>query len=82
MTDDIVTRLRVIHCAKDEMTHCGTCLPCQAANEIERLRGIIVNYVKAEEEYEDVRDGNPEIIYFKDEWRLAYSALYNEAFRL
>ena len=57
-------------------------LVCDAADEIERLRGIIVNYVKAEEEYEDVRDGNPEIIYFKDEWRLAYSALYNEAFRL
>ena len=37
MSDDIVTRLRIIHCAKDEMAYCGTCLPCQAADEIERL---------------------------------------------
>lgn len=38
MADDIVTRLRVIHCAADDLTPCGTCLPCQAAAEIERLR--------------------------------------------
>lgn len=37
MADDIVTRLRVIHCAADDLTPCGTCLPCQAADEIERL---------------------------------------------
>ncbi len=36
--DDIVTRLRIIHCSKDEMIHCGTCLPCRAADEIESLR--------------------------------------------
>jgi hypothetical protein len=35
---DIVTRLRIIHCAADDLEHCGTCLPCQAADEIERLR--------------------------------------------
>lgn len=38
MADDIVTRLRVIHCAADDLTPCGTCLTCQAADEIERLR--------------------------------------------
>ena len=38
MADDIVERLRVIHCAADDLTPCGTCLPCQAADEIERLR--------------------------------------------
>ena len=38
MADDIVTRLRIIHCAADDLTLCGTCLICQAANEIERLR--------------------------------------------
>jgi hypothetical protein len=38
MTDDIVTRLRIIHCAADDLTPCGTCLTCQAADEIERLR--------------------------------------------
>ena len=38
MADDIVTRLRIIHCAADNLTPCGTCLPCQAADEIERLR--------------------------------------------
>lgn len=37
MTDDIVTRLRIIHCAADDLTPCGTCLICQAADEIERL---------------------------------------------
>jgi hypothetical protein len=36
--DDIVTRLRIIHCAADDLTPCGTCLTCQAADEIERLR--------------------------------------------
>ena len=38
MADDIVTRLRIIHCAADDLTPCGTCLTCQAADEIERLR--------------------------------------------
>jgi hypothetical protein len=38
VTDDIVTRLRIIHCAADDLTPCGTCLICQAADEIERLR--------------------------------------------
>lgn len=37
VTDDIVTRLRIIHCAADDLTPCGTCLICQAADEIERL---------------------------------------------
>ena len=38
MADDIVTRLRIIHCFADDLTPCGTCLICQAADEIERLR--------------------------------------------
>lgn len=38
MADDIVKRLRIIHCAADDLTPCGTCLTCQAADEIERLR--------------------------------------------
>ena len=38
MADDIVERLRVLYCAADEMTPCGTCLTCKAADEIERLR--------------------------------------------
>jgi hypothetical protein len=38
LPDDIVTRLRIIHCAADDLTPCGTCLTCQAADEIERLR--------------------------------------------
>jgi hypothetical protein len=38
VADDIVTRLRIIHCAADDLTPCGTCLICQAADEIERLR--------------------------------------------
>lgn len=38
VADDIVTRLRNIHCAADDLTPCGTCLICQAADEIERLR--------------------------------------------
>ena len=41
MTDDIVTRLRIIHCAADDLTPCGTCLICQAADEIERLRAMV-----------------------------------------
>ena len=41
MTDDIVTRLRFIHCAADNSTPCGTCLICQAADEIERLHAEI-----------------------------------------
>lgn len=41
-SQDIVTRLRIIHCAADDLTPCGTCLICQAADEIERLR----NYPK------------------------------------
>ena len=41
MADDIVTRLRIIHCAADDLIPCGTCLTCQAADEIERLRKII-----------------------------------------
>lgn len=38
MADDIVTRLRILHCFADDLTPCGTCLICQAADEIERLR--------------------------------------------
>jgi hypothetical protein len=38
VADDIVTRLRIIHCAADDLTPCGTCLICEAADEIERLR--------------------------------------------
>jgi hypothetical protein len=38
VADDIVTRLRIIHCAADDLIPCGTCLICQAADEIERLR--------------------------------------------
>jgi hypothetical protein len=41
VADDIVTRLRIIHCAADDLTPCGTCLICEAADEIERLRHII-----------------------------------------
>lgn len=41
MTDDIVTRLRVLYCAADDLTPCGTCLTCLAADEIERLRSMI-----------------------------------------
>jgi hypothetical protein len=37
MTDDIVIRLRAIHCAADDLKLCE-CLPCRAADEIERLR--------------------------------------------
>ena len=40
MADDIVTRLRIIHCAADDLTPCGTCLTCQAADEIEQLRRL------------------------------------------
>ncbi len=40
MADDIVERLRVIHCAADDLTPCGTCLTCRAADEIERLRQL------------------------------------------
>jgi hypothetical protein len=38
---DITTRLRIIHCAADDLTPCGTCLTCQAADEIERLRAMV-----------------------------------------
>ena len=38
MSDDLTTRLRVLYCALDDLTPCGTCLTCQAADEIERLR--------------------------------------------
>ena len=41
MTDDIVTRLRILHCFADDLTPCGTCLICQAADEIERLRAQV-----------------------------------------
>ena len=37
---DIVTRLRVLYCAADDLTPCGTCLTCLAADEIERLRHL------------------------------------------
>jgi hypothetical protein len=33
----IAQRLRIIHCSLDDLQHCGNCLPCQAADEIERL---------------------------------------------
>jgi hypothetical protein len=41
VTDDIAARLRIIHCIKDQMVYCGICLPCQAADEIERLRNDV-----------------------------------------
>jgi len=40
VADDIVTRLRIIHCAADDLTPCGTCLICEAADEIEQLRRL------------------------------------------
>jgi len=41
VTDDIVTRLRIIHCAADDLTPCGTCLICEAAAEIQWLRAEV-----------------------------------------
>jgi len=38
LPDDIATRLRILYCAADDLTPCGTCLTCQVADEIERLR--------------------------------------------
>ena len=37
MTDDIVTRLRLA-CRSNGPEYCDNCQPCDAANEIERLR--------------------------------------------
>lgn len=40
MTDDIVTRLRIA-CRSKGAEYCDNCQPCDAANEIERLRKYI-----------------------------------------
>jgi len=55
VTDDIVTRLRVIHCAADDLTPCGECLPCRAADEIERLRAEVerLTHIKSVNLYEE-----------------------------
>ena len=44
MTDDIVTRLRIA-CRSKGAEYCGNCQPCDAANEIERLRAEVA-YLK------------------------------------
>lgn len=56
----LVERLRVIHCAADDLTPCGTCLPCQAADEIERLRAEIERLRAAGDQLVDyVREAGP-----------------------
>jgi NADH:ubiquinone oxidoreductase subunit F (NADH-binding) len=37
VSDDIVTRLRIA-CREEGAEYCGKCQPCEAADEIERLR--------------------------------------------
>ena len=63
MTDDIVTRLRIIHCAADDLTPCGTCLTCQAADEIERLRAALQIAAGKLSTLPPYTDWHPEIIY-------------------
>lgn len=42
MSDDIVTRLKWLGCMYD-----GSCITCEAANEIENLRGLLNNIISA-----------------------------------
>jgi hypothetical protein len=72
MSDDIVTRLR-----EKYLGQLPICL--EAADEIERLRKIIIDFVWAENKYEDAISGNPDIVEFDDEMRSAWTALYDEA---
>lgn len=53
-TSDIATRLRIIHCAADDLTPRRTCLICQAADEIERL----LTMVNAVEDLHDTTSTN------------------------
>ncbi len=63
MSDDIVLpddskdlsvaeRLRIVYCAKDDLTPCGACLTCQAADEIEKLQKENIALKKALELWE------------------------------
>ena len=43
MADDIVTRLRIA-CRSKGAEYCDNCQPCDAANEIERLRAEVTRW--------------------------------------
>jgi hypothetical protein len=66
VADDIVTRLRIIHCAADDLTPCGTCLICQAADEIERLRAGLQDAWSAADmlatQLETISSGNTDVL--------------------
>lgn len=52
----------------------------EAANEIERLKGIIRDYYYTEKEYQSCYDES-DVIFLKDEWKAAWKALEDEAVR-
>lgn len=71
MSDDIVTRLRIA-CRQEGAEYCGECQPCQAADEIERLR---TERLHAADEIEGLESD-------RDRWRSLANALIRDlAFR-
>lgn len=72
MNEDIVERLRVIHCAADDLTPCGTCLTCLAADEIERMRaevGVVTDHVMFLIDHGLLWDDDGWSIQMPDGWR-------------
>lgn len=85
LSDDIVERLRTVGCPKGEIQSCGYCLSCIAADEIKRLRSLIIKFVDAEHEYQvDYQDAyngpdDSASVLIKDEWRNSWTALRAES---
>ena len=79
MTDDIVTRLRNIASLRGDMSGHVIPLACiEAAHEIEYLQKIIIDFVQAEQEYQDACNQSDEV-YLEDKWKKAWNVLYSEA---
>lgn len=83
MSDDIVTYLRALLDGPVPFV-IGREDVRDAVDEIERLRMIIRNYHKAEQEYSQEWDdgyNDDHIVVLRDSWKMAWQALDDEATR-
>lgn len=75
------------NCAVMGAYYCGECLQCRASNEIRRLRTIISNFIKAEQDMNHsstdyfASDYQDDMVEALEVWKDAFQALEQEALR-
>lgn len=77
MTEDLKTRLRTWDDQQPPFK-----IMSEAADYIERLETLIVNYCRAEDDYKYAWDNEIAPVTPKDEWVSSTDALFAEAYRI